>query len=146
MQLLDSVALTRKPARVSAVCLLAAGISAGSFILLRGAAPQASPGRLAVITVDYPAEGSLFPPEITPPTFLWRDAAANATSWTIDIAFPDGAPAIHVKSSGEPMRIGEIDPEAVSANNEPPRLTPDQAAAHTWTPDARTWEAIKKRS
>ena len=146
MQLLDSVALTRKAARISAVCLLAAGISAGSFILLRGAAPQASPGRLAVIPLDYPAEGSLFPPEITPPTFLWRDAAANVTSWTVDIAFPDGAPGIHVKSSGEAMRIGEIDPEAVSPNNEPPKLTPEQAAAHTWTPDASTWEAIKTHS
>ena len=118
----------------------------GSFILLRAAAPQASPGRLAVITVDYPAEGSFFPPEITPPTFLWRDAAANVTSWTIDIAFSDRAPAIHVKSSGEPLRIGEIDPEAVSANNELPKLTPEQAAAHTWTPDAGTWEAIKRHS
>ena len=146
MQLLDSVALTRKAARISAVCLLAAGISAGSFILLRGAAPQASPGRLAVITLDYPAEGALFPPEITPPTFLWRAAAANVTSWTVDIAFPDGAPVIHVKSSGEAMRIGEIDPEAVSPNNEPPKLTPEQAAAHTWTPDASTWEAIKTHS
>ena len=146
MQLLDSVALTRKPVRVSAVCLLAAGISAGSFILLRGSAPQASPGRLAVITLDYPAEGSLFPPEITPPTFLWRDAAPNVTSWTVDIAFPDGAPGIHVKSSGEGMRIGEIDPQAVSPNNEPPKLTPEQAAAHTWTPDASTWQAIKTHS
>ena len=147
MQFLDLAASTRNPARLSTVCLLVAGIAgAGSFILLRGAAPQASPGRLAVITVDYPAEGSVFPPEITPPTFLWRDAAANVTSWTIDIAFPDRAPAIQVKSSGEPMRIGEIDPEAVSPNNELPKLTPEQAAAHTWIPDAGTWEAIKKRS
>ena len=147
MPFLDLAASTRKPALVSTVCLLAAGIAgAGSFILLRGAAPQASRGNLAVITVDYPAEGSVFPPEITPPTFLWRDAAPNATSWTIDIAFADHDPAIHVKSAGEPMRIGEIDPEAVSPNNELPKLTADQAAAHTWIPDAGTWEAIKKRS
>jgi Flp pilus assembly protein TadD len=44
------------------------------------------------------------------------------------------------------MRIGEIDPEAVSPNNELPKLTPEQAAAHTWIPDASTWEAIKRRS
>ena len=143
MQLPDSMALTRK--RVSAVCLLAAGIGAGSFLLLRGAGPQAS-GGLAVITLDYPAEGSLFPPEITPPTFLWRDAAANVTSWTVDIAFPDGAQGIRVKSSGVGMHIGEIDPEAVSQTNELPKLTPEQAAAHTWTPDAGTWEAIKTHS
>jgi Flp pilus assembly protein TadD len=147
VQFPDLAASFRKPARVSTVCLLAAGIAGvGSVILLRGAAPQASPGRLAIITIDYPAEGSCFPPEITPPTFLWRDAAANVTSWTIDVAFPDGAPAIHVQSSGEPLRIGEIDPEAVSANNELPKLTPEQAAAHTWIPDGSTWDAIKRRS
>ena len=44
------------------------------------------------------------------------------------------------------MRIGEIDPRCVSTTNELPKLTPEQAAAHTWTPDAETWEAIKKHS
>jgi Flp pilus assembly protein TadD len=121
-------------------------MSAGSFILLRGAAPQESPGRLAAITVDYPVSGSLFPPEITAPTFLWRDAAANVAAWTIDISFADTAPGIHMKSAGEPMHIGEIDPEAISKNNQLPKLTPEQAAAHTWTPDADAWAAIEKRS
>ena len=104
------------------------------------------PRRPPAITVDYPAEGSLFPPEITPPTFLWRDSAESATSWEIDVSFADRAPGIRVKASGERMRIGEIDPEAVSRNNELPKLTPEQAAAHTWTPDAATWAAIKRRS
>jgi Flp pilus assembly protein TadD len=146
MRLLDLVASTRKPARVSAVCLLVAGMGASSFILLRGAAPQESAGRLAAITVDYPADGSVFPPEITPPTFLWRDASVDAATWGIDIGFANGAAAIHVKSAGEPMHIGEIDPQTVSVNNELPKLTPQQAAAHTWTPDAATWSAIKKQS
>src|ERR1035438_8029484 len=86
MQLLDLVASTRKPARVSAVCLLVAGMGAGSFLLLRGAAPQESVGRPAAITVDYPANGSVFPPEITPSTFLWRDAAIDASAWTGDVS------------------------------------------------------------
>ena len=146
MRLLDLVASTRKPARVSAVCLLAAGMGAGSFILLRGAAPQESAGRPAAITVDYPADGSVFPPEITPPTFLWRDDAVDAATWGIDISFANGAPAIHAKSAGEAMHIGEIDPQTVSVNNELPKLTAQQAAAHTWTPDAATWSAIKKQS
>lgn len=30
--------------------------------------------------------------------------------------------------------------------NQPPSLTPEQAAAHTWKPDAAAWEAIKRRS
>ncbi|HUB79374.1 MAG TPA: tetratricopeptide repeat protein [Bryobacteraceae bacterium] len=123
-----------------------AGIGAGSFLFLRGAAPQESAAHPAAITIDYPAEGSVFPPEITPPTFLWRDAASNAASWTIDVTFPDGTPAIHAKSAGEPMHIGEIDPEAMGPTNQPPKLTPQQAAAHTWIPDAATWSAIKQHS
>src|ERR1039457_1700236 len=129
MQLPVLVASTRKPARVSAVCLLVAGMGAGSFLLLRGAAPQESVGRLAAITVDYPANGSVFPPEITPSTFLWRDPAIDATAWTVDVSFADGAPAIHVKSAGEPMHIGEIDPGAGSAHNPRPQPTRGQGGA-----------------
>ena len=147
MEFLDLMASARKPLPVSTACLLIAGIAgAGSFLLLRAFGLEQPSGQPAAITVDYPADGSVFPPEITPPTFLWRDAARSATSWTIDITFPDRAPGIHVKSSGELMHIGEIDSEAVSHNNELPKLTPEQAAAHTWTPDAETWAAIKRRS
>jgi len=44
------------------------------------------------------------------------------------------------------MRIGEIDPRCVSPNNQPPSLTPEQAAAHTWIPNPADWAAIKKQS
>jgi Flp pilus assembly protein TadD len=142
----ELAASTGRSFRISAVCLLVAGIVAGSFILLQGAAPQESAGRLAAITIDYPVQGSVFPPEITPPTFLWRDTANDAASWTIDVSFADGSPALHARAAGEPMHIGEIDPEAVSANNEPPKLTPEQAAAHTWTPEAGIWRTIKNHS
>ena len=103
-------------------------------------------GEPSPITIDYPAEGSLFPPEFPAPTWQWRDANAGATSWEIVVGFPGGAPSIRVVSAGEGMRIGKSDPRAVSATNKPPALTPEQAAAHTWTPDAATWSAIKKHS
>lgn len=96
------------------------------------------------ISIDYPEDGSVFPPGITPPTFLWRDAAG--TSWSIDISFADKHPAIHVATKGERMRIGTIDPECVSASNELPKLTLQQAASWTWTPDANTWAAIQAHS
>lgn len=35
---------------------------------------------------------------------------------------------------------------AVSDTNRLPTLTPQQAAAHTWTPDAETWAIIKRHS
>ena len=98
----------------------------------------------APIVIDYPADQSIFPPEITPPTFLWRDPS-DATGWLIDITFGRGA-ALHLKSQGEHMSIGKLDPRCVSPTNKPPALSPNQAAAHTWTPDAATWSEIKRRS
>jgi hypothetical protein len=103
-------------------------------------------GALAAIAVDYPEEGSIFPPEITAPTFLWRDAAPSAANWEITVSFGDGAPEIHATSAGERLRIGEIDPRCVSQTNSPPALTALQAEAHTWTPDPKTWAAIRQHS
>jgi len=101
---------------------------------------------LESITVDYPEQGSIFPLEITPPTFLWRDGSGNASVWMIDVAFTDGSRGIRAKSSGAHLTIGEIDPRCLSASNELPTLTPQQAADRTWVPDATTWEAIKRHS
>ncbi len=107
---------------------------------------QAVAAHLQSITIDYPLDESIFPPEITPPTFMWRDTAENATRWRIDIVFSDGSAAIHAPSAGERLAIGEIDKECVAPVNELPKLTPEQAAAHTWIPTAEVWDAIKKHS
>ncbi|MGO9273248.1 MAG: tetratricopeptide repeat protein [Terriglobia bacterium] len=133
---------------------MATRIFAITAVIASLAAPVASRGGLAAqhtarpapITIDYPAEGSIFPPEITAPTFLWRDAAEGATAWRIDVEFADGSAPIKVESRGERLRLGEIDPRCVASTNELPKLTPQQAAARAWTPDAATWAAIKERS
>jgi Flp pilus assembly protein TadD len=135
------------------VYLCFAGLACAVSVFLvkgYGPQPQAAAGQspaansLAGITVDYPVEGSIFPPDFTPPTFLWRDAAASATSWAIDVAFADDRPAVRVRAPGEAMRVGEIDDSY--GGFVPPVLTPEQAAAHTWRPDVATWAAIKTRS
>jgi hypothetical protein len=92
---------------------------------------------VAPIVIDYPADGSVFPPDMAAPTFLWRDPAPGAVSWQIDVSFADGSAAIHAAAKGERMRIGEIDPRCVAPTNQPPRLTPQQAAARTWIPGSR---------
>ena len=107
---------------------------------------QESFGEPVSITIDYPAEGSIFPPEFPAPTWLWRDAGDKATSWEISIAFSDGSPPIKTESAGERMRIGESDPRCVSSSNRPSALTPEQAAAHTWTPETAFWSSIKEHS
>jgi tetratricopeptide (TPR) repeat protein len=100
----------------------------------------------ASIVIDYPANGSIFPPDMAAPTFLWRDPAPAAVSWRIDITFADGSPALHLTSKGERMKIGEIDQRCVSTTNKLPTLTPQQAAAHTWLPSPADWAVIKKQS
>ena len=112
------------------------------------AAIAAGPGprsqSVAPITIDYPADGAIFPPDLAPPTFLWRDAEASATHWRIEVKLAGGAAGLRVKSSGELLRVGESDVRCVGAV--PPTLTPEQAAAHTWKPDPQTWAAIKSDS
>jgi Flp pilus assembly protein TadD len=97
------------------------------------------------ITIDYPVDGSVFPPEITPPTFLWHDAEPSTVVWGIEIEFAKGKP-IRTQSSGGRLKVGPIDPEAVAASNKPPEIAPALAESHTWVPDATTWDEIKKRS
>ena len=132
--------------------LILVAIVAALSVPGEGAAAQpkstqgASAAQLAPVTIDYPLDGSIFPPEITPPTFIWHDAAADATRWRIDIAFADGSAQVDVESVGERLAIGEIDQRCVSSTNELPKLTPQQAAAHTWIPEAGAWEAIKRHS
>jgi len=100
----------------------------------------------AAVTVDYPQNGSIFPPEITPPTFLWRDASAEAVAWRLDVFFADRSAALHLNSSGPALKIGPVDPRCVSNSNRPPALTDEQAAAHTWTPEVEQWTRIKQHS
>jgi tetratricopeptide (TPR) repeat protein len=89
------------------------------------------------IIIDYPRDGSIFPPEITAPTFLWHDDDKAARAWQVEIAFPDGTPAIRVQSAGEPPPAGEIDPRC-SWHPDPP------STARAWIPAADTWNAIKR--
>jgi tetratricopeptide (TPR) repeat protein len=110
----------------------------GSGSAAQGASPEP-------IIIDYPADGSVFPPEITPPTFLWHDPSPHASAWTITIQFKDDSPALRIPAAGEKMAIGEIDPRCVTPTNTPV-LTAEQKETHTWKPDPQTWSLIKARS
>jgi tetratricopeptide (TPR) repeat protein/Tol biopolymer transport system component len=100
----------------------------------------------AAITVDYPRTASIFPREITPPAFLWHDAATTANHWQIDVSFSDRTPPLHFESIGAKPPIGQIDERCISTTNELPKLTPEMETAHSWVPDAASWEKIKKHS
>ncbi|MGO9272595.1 MAG: tetratricopeptide repeat protein [Terriglobia bacterium] len=138
--------------RTGVTLLILGAILTAAWMLGARTAAQAGSGQepvaahLATITIDYPLDGSIFPPEITPPTFIWHDTAENATRWRIDIAFADGAAEMHFQSAGARLATGEIDPRCVSDTNELPMVPPELAAAHTWIPEAGAWETIKKHS
>jgi Flp pilus assembly protein TadD len=120
-------------------------------ILLCAAASTTLPGTFAdtsttskptALTIDYPLNGSVFPPEITPPTFLWHDGNSSAQHWSIEITFAGAAPPLQIASHGELLQAGEVDPNAGPGL----ALTPEQASTHTWKPDAATWAKIKRLS
>ncbi len=105
--------------------------------------PMDAPAKSA-LTIDVPVNGSIYPPDIIPPQFAWRDDNPAANVWRIEIVFGDHAHPIKVWSQGEKMQIGPIDNSLVGYV--PPTLSPEQAKAHTWRPDEKTWEEIRKHS
>jgi tetratricopeptide (TPR) repeat protein len=68
------------------------------------------------LTIEYPQDDTLFPPEIVPPTFRWNDSAGSDT-WLISIDFQD-----------EKGRINLLSNES------------------RWTPEQQQWQVIKNHS
>jgi Flp pilus assembly protein TadD len=97
----------------------------------------------SALTIDVPVNGTIYPPEIIPPQFAWRDSTP-ATVWRIEVVFGEHARSIKAWSNGELMQIGPLDTGI--EGYVPPTLSPEEAASHTWRPDAKTWDEIKKHS
>jgi Flp pilus assembly protein TadD len=137
--------------RFRAIKILLAGLAgAVSVLLLSGgvlkltavlgdSSPESQPAK---ITIDYPLEHSIFPPEITPPTFLWHDANESATRWVVNVSFAGLSEALRIETPGERLQKGRLDPQAGPGID----LTPEQASTRTWRPDAETWAKIKRLS
>lgn len=131
--------------------LLAAILATATVFLLAGKRLAASPnsaspaGEPAAITIDYPLDGSVFPPEITPPTFVWRDASTSAKRWLIEFTFADHADGFRFESAGYAPQITEIDDRAGSGEGMTP-WAPEELSKRTWRPDAATWAKVKSRS
>ena len=96
------------------------------------------------LNIDVPANGTIYPPDIIPPQFAWRDDSPVATVWRIEIVYGEHSRPLKVWSNGEKMQLGPLD--ETLKGYVPPALTPEQAAAHTWRPDPKTWEEIKKHT
>ena len=123
-----------------AICVLLVCGAARNSSSIAGLAPSLS--QPAKITIDYPLEGSVFPPEITPPSFLWHDPSDSAQRWVVEVSSPGHPDAIRLDIPGEHLQKGRMDPEA----GPDVELTPEQASTRTWRPNAETWEKIKRLS
>jgi hypothetical protein len=82
--------------------------------VLRSLAQATLPGRLVI---EYPQEGTLFPPEISAPAFRWKDEDSRADLWLVSVEFADGRGRLN-----------------------------DFAAQPEWRPEPAVWEKIKSRS
>ncbi len=100
----------------------------------------------ASLTIDYPLDGTIFPPGMVPPTFLWHEPNGRADTWLIEVALGGGAEQVWVLSPGSPPPAGRIDPACIAENNEIYEPTPYQASAKSWTPGAELWAAVSRRS
>jgi tetratricopeptide (TPR) repeat protein len=82
-----------------------------------GERPEGDPGGEPRLRILSPLDGTLFPPEIAPPTFQWEQSDEGPDTWLVRITFSDGK---------EPIT--------------------DVCRSAEWTPSAAQWEAIKSRS
>ena len=74
-------------------------------------------GSCAPLAIDYPAAGTVFPPDIVAPAFRWKGAVADVRTWQVEVDFTDGEPALQATAGSSP-----------------------------WTPTESYWETIKSRS
>ena len=82
--------------------------------VLESLARATPPGRLVI---EYPLDGTLFPPDISAPAFHWKDENTRSSLWLVTMEFPDGG-----------GRINDFAPQS------------------EWRPRPRVWEEIKSRS
>ncbi|TVS18327.1 MAG: hypothetical protein EA424_11115, partial [Planctomycetaceae bacterium] len=106
---------------------------------------ERSTERLPLVTIDYPLDESVFPPDFLAPTFLWQDEEESLDRWLFEFSW-EGSDPLYVVAPGAAPPSGEIDPRCISDTNEIYQPTPYQASARAWTPDESLWSVIKERS
>ncbi len=97
----------------------------------------AAAGPATAVVIDYPAAGSIFPPDMVAPTFLFHDRAAAAKAWLVTLSV-----------SGQPGRLYVVtDGRRPEPEYDPRCGTPEdiykgsdyQKSAKGWTPAPDLW-------
>jgi len=74
-------------------------------------------GQYSGLSILYPLNETLFPPEIIPPTFRWKDENSESDTWLVTIKFRNNQPRMNFVTSEQ-----------------------------QWRPRVKVWDVIKKRS
>jgi len=88
------------------------GVATGSAdepstdLLVAAAGAQPTRGSLAI---TYPQNGTLFPPEIVAPTFLWEDKTEGVDRWHVLVRFETGGDVLRFSTDAPRWRPSEDD-------------------------------------
>lgn len=96
------------------------------------------------IKIEYPLDGSLFPPEIVPSPFFWRDSREESDVWLIELSLRQGEEPVYIITQGK-RPPPSIDPECeveAGGYREGEVLT----GTNYWKPDPDLWSLMKERS
>jgi len=116
-------------------------------LVLQVVTTASAQGDLPALSVDYPLDEAVFPPDMAAPTFIWSDPAPAADTSVLDIAGGPGQDHLYVLTQGRtPPRALDDDPRTISevaAAHKPPE---PPVPARRWRPEPNTWEQIKSLS
>lgn len=97
---------------------------------------------VAPLAVTYPQDGSVFPPDMSAPSFRWKDETLAVDAWIVDVVLGRER-HIYAATLGVTPQP-EIDARCLTEQNR--MALKVDAGMHTWAPDAEIWAAIKKHS
>ena len=76
--------------------------------ILAVAASGREAGSLPEVTVDYPFDSTVYPPDMVSPTVRWHDAEPAADRWVVEVTFEGVEPKLYVLVDGGPAaRLGK---------------------------------------
>ncbi|MBB3062736.1 tetratricopeptide repeat protein [Microbulbifer rhizosphaerae] len=75
---------------------------------------EASSDQLGKLTIEYPLDGAMFPLEVAPSTFIWKDDSGEADTWLVRVVREGEAPIVE-----------------------------KQVSEQSWKPNTDVWQAIK---
>jgi tetratricopeptide (TPR) repeat protein len=99
------------------------------------------------LTVEYPLDEAVFPPDMAAPTFVWTDPYQNADTWVIDVTQGNLHDHLTVLTQGAtPPRDHDADPRTLSEATKAYKPPIGAVRPRRWMPDAQAWEKIKGMS